>query len=1045
MKRSPWGVGGLLFLSGACSLIYQTVWMREMRLVFGASTAASAAVTGIFMGGLGLGGWLFGRHVERHPRPLELYGRLELLVCLSAALSPLAIAAVRSLYLSTGGSDTLGMFGATLLRLGLSALVLGVPTVLMGGTLPAAARAVADASDVARARVALLFGLNTLGAVSGVLLSTFVLLEVYGNRHTLWLACLLNVLVALFARSWSRSGADLASTPPPLRTAGADGAPVRVVLAIAAVVGFAFMLMELVWYRMLSPLLGGSTYTFGVILAVALLGIGLGGGLYAWWGARRPATLGGLAVTCTLEALLLIVPLALGDRLALLTVFLRPIGVLGFGSLVSGWGLVAALVILPGAIVSGFQLPLLIALLGRGDAQVGRHIGLAYAWNTVGSIGGSLAGGFGFLPLLSAVGTWRVACALLAVTGLFAALQWGASARRFTSPALLVACSALTLAALASGPSAVWRHSGIGAGRSQLLLASTANDVEAVKRIDRRRMHAEYEGLESSVGLTRGHGLAFIVNGKTDGSLFRDTGTQVMGGLIGAALHPQVKRALVIGLGTGTTAGWLARVPSIERVDVAEIEPAIFEVARAMSPGNQDPLNNPRVHPFHGDAREYLVTSQARYDLIFSEPSNPYRSGISSLYTREYYQAARERLGEQGLFLQWLQIYEVQPQTVRSVMATLAGVFPHVEVWSTMGGDVVLVASASPVPHPVAQLRARLAQEPFLTGMRIAWKAEGVEGFLAHHLAGPQLGKLVAEQWSEDINTDDDNTIEFAFARSVGQSVGLGATEFPLAALRLGASHPTLSDGEVDWARVDEQAAFGVLPLPFALDRLPGPARQRVTALQAPLPDLAQRWLAQPFAPEGPGETLRLAWALADQGKSEAEPLLDRLTGLPVEARVLRALLRLRQGNLDASLTEFSAAVAMLRGDAWCDLAVGGLLFETLAPVLARQGPATARRLSAELAAPFPNLAFDEQRTLTRVRLSVGPDFASTCAEALAPFEPWAKWERPFLQLRVDCYRATNAGLRAAAEEDLAHFLANEPQPLLPGADEAAAAAAAAR
>ncbi|MGH9364794.1 MAG: fused MFS/spermidine synthase, partial [Thermoanaerobaculia bacterium] len=482
MKSRLLRVAPLLFASGATALVYQVTWMRQLRQIFGFSTAASAAVVAIFLGGLGLGGWLLGRRADKSPRPLLFYGRLELAIAASAAATPALLWLARTAYIALGGSFALGVFAGSLVRLVLTALVLSVPTVLMGGTLPAAGRAVETQEDSGRRHVALLYGVNTLGAVAGAVASTFWLLEVLGTRETLWLACLVNAGVALVAMRLGRSlvirGAEEGfpeqeAASPSVSLAKDAIAPRRFVLAVAASVGFAFTLMELVWYRMLAPLLGGSTYTFGLILAVALLGIGLGGAAFARFGEGRPATIAGLAATCGLEAACMALPYALGDHVALFAAFERSLGGLGFPGYVLSWIEVAGLVVLPAACVAGFQFPLLVALLGRGREGVGRDVGLAYAWTTLGGICGCLAGGFGLLPLLSATGAWVAAVLLLA------ALSAGALVFSFRFEGRLRPM-ALPLAALlasffllrSAGPTAAWRHSPIGAGRVHLESAS---------------------------------------------------------------------------------------------------------------------------------------------------------------------------------------------------------------------------------------------------------------------------------------------------------------------------------------------------------------------------------------------------------------------------------------------------------------------------------------------------------------------------------------------------------------------------------------------
>ena len=371
-----WPVAGLLFASGFCALVYQIGWLREFRLIFGASTAASAAVLAIFIGGLGFGGWLLGRRADAHPRPLALYAQLEAVVALSAAASPLLLTLVRQAYIAVGGTPRLGLAAGTIVRLMLSALVLALPTLAMGGTLPAAARAITAHGDQRRRQLATLYGCNTLGAVAGCTMATFFALELLGTRSTLWVAAGLNLIVAVVARHLDREMAPIpedATVPSDARMDAA--APVGFVLTASAVVGFAFFLMELVWYRMLGPLLGGSVFTFGLILALALAGIGVGGLLYSIFGANKPAVIGGFAVTCLLEATFIAVPFALGDRLAVLEIVLNAFNSIGFWARVGAWATVTAIVVVPAAIVSGYQFPLLVALLGRGRENLGGNSG----------------------------------------------------------------------------------------------------------------------------------------------------------------------------------------------------------------------------------------------------------------------------------------------------------------------------------------------------------------------------------------------------------------------------------------------------------------------------------------------------------------------------------------------------------------------------------------------------------------------------------------------------------------------------------------------
>ena len=762
MRPTVSRLGLILFFSGFCSLVYQVAWLRLLRLIFGSSTASTAVVLAIFMGGLGLGGLVLGRRAERSPNPLRFYAFLELGIALSAALSPLLIDAVRGLYIALGGAEGLGLFGATALRLLLATIVLGVPTTLMGGTLPAVAQAMERDKDEGRRLVALFYGVNTFGAVTGAFLTTFILLELLGVRQSLWLSAALNLLLAMVVRAMAaRTMADphpLTPSPRKRGETGEEGSPTnlervpggegstasRLVLFGAFFVGFVFFLMEIVWYRMLAPILGGSSYTFGLILAVALFGIAVGGGLYSLGSEGRRPSLEALAWTAVLEAFALIVPYALGDHLALFTAIVRRLGAEGFTGMVLGWTIVTVIVILPAAVIAGYQFPLLVGLLGSGREKVGSQVGLAYAWNTFGAILGSLAGGFGLLPLLGALRLWLLSTLGLVLLGV--AMAWTALGTR--RPARLLApilAGALALAlGLADGPTAFWRHVPIGAGRLDVGFDGP-NDVRHKMHQERRSLVLEEEGIESSVALMRRNELALYVNGKSDGSVRTDAPTMVWSGLVGALLHPDPKNVLAIGLGSGTTAGWLAAVPGVERVDVVELEPTVIELARYFEPVNAFVMDRDNVRVWAGDGREHVLTTSERYDLVMSQPSNPYRAGVADLFSQDFYASLAERLAPGGIFMQWLQGYEVDPSVVRTAYATLGSVFPHVESWQINATDLLLLATREPLVHDLDRIRRRIGGEPYARALDVTWRVGGIEGLYSGFIGNDRLTRVLAE------------------------------------------------------------------------------------------------------------------------------------------------------------------------------------------------------------------------------------------------------------------------------------------------------------
>ena len=1057
MHVSASRVALLLFGSGFCALVYQVAWLRMLRLIFGASTASSAAVLAIFMAGLGLGGLLLGRKVDAKRSPLGFYGRLEIGISLSAAATPFLVHLVQQAYVAMGGTSSLGLTGGTLVRLLLSVVVLGIPTFLMGGTLPAVARAVGRARDQGRRSVALLYGANTLGAVTGALVTTFASLELLGIRKSIWAACALNLGIALVAIAMARARNDeaedagtvlAAATPAPNKARKRKSkqklpresrAPLHFVLPAAAIVGFAFLLMELVWYRMLGPVLGGSSYTFGLILAVALLGIGIGGLIYAAGGQERRPTLLTFAATCSLEALFLIIPFALGDKVAILAMLLRPLGDAGFGMLILTWCGITALLVLPAAIISGYQFPLLVAILGSGRTAVGREVGLAYAWNTAGAIVGSIAGGFGLIPLLTAPGAWRaVVILLIALAG--AALALSPRSRTAIGP-LALGVIALVLC-FASGPSAFWRHTPIGAGRMPASF-SGPNELDKLVSEHRRSIVWEVDGVESSVAVEDQAQYVFLINGKADGSAVRDAPNMVMSVLAGAALHPEPKRALVIGLGSGLSAGWLAEVPGMERVDVVELEPSINHIAELCAPVNHDVLNHPKIELITGDGREFLLTSDASYDLIFSQPSNPYRAGISSLFSTEFYRAAANRLKDGGLLLQWLQGYEIDADLVRMAYATIDQVFPAIESWQVHENDLLLIAAREPVRHDLNQLRERLSEEPYSSALDWTWGVEGLEGFYSGYLASPALAKELAQQHHETgggLNSDDHPLMEFGFVRNLGRRGLFHIRELRALAGQEGHDRPPGDMTGVDWARVADlrsarQVSWGGRPeTNTATDAaLAARLKARQAFRSGDLRRALVEWSRQSQPPRSPIDRLLMAEAAAefadDRVLEWVGPLRERR---PVEADAILGRYDLRRRALEDGIGRLVKAFRGARDHPWVYPATLARAL-TLAEETARAHPDVAEDFFEILREPFSVRLLEELRWRTRLAISVRMPDPAACVEALEGFEPHVPWEGRFLLDRFRCYQRANHALTDAAQADVQRFLDASPPRLETG------------
>jgi spermidine synthase len=960
-------------------------------------------------------------------------------VAVAAVLTPGLLVLTRALYVKTGGVMELGTGAAAVVHVVLAVLVLGIPCTLMGGTLPAAVKWVETEADIQRGALGAIYGGNTLGALTGVVLSTFWLLEWLGNRHTLYAAAAVNAVVAAVALAVARFTDHPNRKPHPSEVRKAARAvavpsrkreaPPRFVYAAAGVTGFVFFLQELIWYRMLTPLMGGSAYCFGMILALALFGVGAGGFAYRLLVAPRlgAVTLRSFALLCAMQACLLSAPYALGDRVAVFAWHANNLRCFGFGGQVLGWTMIAAVLVLGPALLAGVQFPWLVALLGEGQKEAGHDVGNAYAANTVGAIAGSLLGGFVLLPALTAPGCWRLAAWLMLALSLGAlALARSQSGYRSRVGVAGLAVLGVGLMMFAMGPTGVWRHTSIGYGRL-VTIPGTPNELRAWENRVRHRVQREFEGRESSVAVTSSDGgYSLMVNGKSDGSAVSDAPTQVMLGLLGALLHPHPTSACVVGLGTGSTAGWLAEVQGMQRVDVIELEPAVAELATGyFAAVNRDVLGKPNVHLTIGDAREVLLVAGPSYDLIASEPSNPYRAGVANLYTREFYQAIQRRLAPGGIFTQWIQGYDVDARTIRLVYATLASVFPYVETWSTQPADLMFVCYQEAPAYSVEHLRQRVQVEPFAEALKRIWYTSSAEGVIAHYLASPALAREIQVQ-EPLVNTDDRNLLEYSFARSLSGEHKFHTDQIMILAGRRQFSLPEQLIGKLDISKVDEQR---LLSLAGRLERflipatVQGEARDRDLAIQAYINEdfatVLRNWRGEA---ESPMARLILAEAVAHVGTpDEANAVIGTIKDdWPVDAELTAALVAARTGAPDSAVNRLREAFTACRQHPW----VRPRMLDTgieLAQHLASQDPRLAQMMFDVFAQPLAAGLWELPRAELRAVLARNLP-APQQLQAVMDCEPYVPWSQDFLEFRQSVYRAAHSPRAEAAARDLAEY-----------------------
>lgn len=711
----------LFFASGVCGLTYQVLWLRLLALVFGVTVHAASTVLASFMAGLALGAVLAER-VARRGHPLRVFAALEAGIAVSALSTPVLLTLASQLYrpISDAAPDSLALL--TVARFVCSSAVLLVPTVLMGATLPVLSHApIVRAASASR--LGALYAVNTGGALTGALLTGYVLIGGLGIQATFYLAATLNVLVA--AGAWWLSGRAVAAEPvagaeaPAPAVATSDAVPARTVLVVMAVSGFAALALEIVWFRVLVQFLPATTYAFTTMLATVLAGIAGGSALAARqlatpraWGATLAWVQGATSIVVLLSLAFLGATYAAGWR-------------------TSGLTQGAAAAILPASLLMGYAFPVAIALwtrAGRAASDAERPVGVLYSANVLGGIAGAVVGGFVLLPRLGS----RKALIALAALYLLTSLAMFLPRRRWVPAVVLVALFA-------------------GAAR----LVPDPFDVTLARRHGQsERIFWREEGVQTSVSIHTGafRGWLMYLDGLHQASdapemvrLHRIIGHLPM------VLHPNPARSLVVGLGGGATPGAVSQYDT--RVQVVELSDSVRKGAEFFRHVNYDLLHRENVTLRVDDGRNFLARTRDRFDVVTADLIQPIHAGAGNLYSREYFTLVREALADGGLVLQW--IGHRPDSQYKLIMRTFLEVFPHTTLW--FDGQL-MVGSVTPLTITPALIDAKRERPE----TRLALDDVGLDSFetlASWYVAGPdELRRFVGEG---PLLTDDRPMVEY--------------------------------------------------------------------------------------------------------------------------------------------------------------------------------------------------------------------------------------------------------------------------------------------
>jgi len=729
----------LLFFSGTCGLIYEILWMKMLSLVIGNTVFSITTVLTAFMGGLALGSFLAGRFEDRIKNPLRIYGLLEGGIGAYALLLPFLIAGTEPLFRFIYQNVSPSFYGFSLLRFFVCGIILLVPTTLMGATLPVISKYFVKRQTHLGWTVSKIYGVNTFGAVLGSFAAGFILIPRLGITLTIYSAAFLNLAIAAIVLILFRNPPQVGLEEKKEEfkkkkkkkkkreieeevSRGTWSKITFVVLAGIGLSGVAAMIYQIAWTRVLSLSIGSSVYTFSLIVTAFICGLALGSLFIGKFIDRRKHLVLGLAVVegiIGISALLIVPVLGKLPVVAAKSVFssINSFKHVHFAE----FAIIFPLLLIP-TFMMGAAVPMAIKICTRDVSRVGRFFGNVYAVNTLGAIIGSFIAGFLLIPWLGAQNSIFIAVAMnIAVACMIFLHAPTLPLVRRTAGALVTAVAAVTI----WFPISKWDASLLTSG--PYLYADLYKNVSVQKGLELEAAMKEgyqllyfKEGLNAvvSVKKTADRDLVLEINGKADASAKSDVATQLMLGHLPLLLHQSAEDALIIGLGSGMTLGAVERYP-IKAVDVVEIEPAVVEASQYFQDFTNDALNDPRVNLITADGRNHLALSSRQYDVIISEPSNPWVAGMANLFTREFFELAKQRLRKGGVMCQWVHAYSMYSVDFKTIVRTFHAVFPHAAVWeASLGGDYLLIGFPEDLSVDYEILMGRLDEERMRADLR---------------------------------------------------------------------------------------------------------------------------------------------------------------------------------------------------------------------------------------------------------------------------------------------------------------------------------------
>lgn len=700
----------LFFFSGFAALVYELLWLRHLGLIFGNTVQAAATVMTAYMCGLAIGAHFSGKWAEGAKKPVQIFGFLEMGIGLYALCVPGLFAVLRVVYRFAYQNLSESLSFLTFFRFVLAIFLLLVPTSLMGATLPVLSKGFLRQRKRFGTRLGGLYGLNTLGAVTGVLSCGFVLIPYMGLTATNRIAIVVNLVVGILALVFGRSSAGAVdSRTTECATVAVRQWPAKVwlLLIAAGMSGFLSLAFEVVWFRALILVFGSTAYSFSAMLSVFLLGIALGALLLSWLAdhVRRPVLLFAMA-EAVIGAYTLWSMYRFGTKPEFLLRHLMKYG-LTWGSMITAKFAIALGFLLVPAVLFGMAFTVGARAVRESLPSSPRTVGEVYTFNTAGAMLGAFLAGFVFLPSLGMEKTLMFLSFLALLLGSALSIMAGGPVWR---RGLIATASLVCIGGVLVHPPC-WDKRLLAIGPYFFPWKFLKDErITLYEQIQSERLLFYEEGITSTVSTSKmvDEQLYFAIDGKIEADTNpRGMVIQRMIGHLPMLFHPQPRSVLNIGLGAGVTLGALGCYP-VDELDVVEIERGVERVTEIWTRYNHEILKHPKVHIIIGDGRNHLFCTKKRYDVITSDPFEPVVGGAANLFTIEHFQQARDRMKDGGIMCQWVPMYELSEQDFFTILRSFVHVFPESALFFT-GSDIVMLGFNSPMNLNPAVVRDKFA------------------------------------------------------------------------------------------------------------------------------------------------------------------------------------------------------------------------------------------------------------------------------------------------------------------------------------------------